>query len=298
MEKRDRAQQNQELQSRVAALEDLLKEYEQTVIEQADRLETAQKELEQKIAERTQDLQSTLAELKQTQNKLILSEKLSSLGELAAGVAHEINNPLGVILGFSQAVTRRLQPQDPLQLPLKSIEQEALRCKNIVQDLLTFSRTNPLDRQPIDLNEAVEGALSLIQAKARVAQSTVEKELGSNLKRVLANKTQIQQVVINLSLNALDAMEKGGVLIVKTEPQIHQSRSWVCLKVADNGSGIPADVLPHIFEPFYTTKPAGKGTGLGLSLIYEIVKNHSGTIEVESRSGCTEFCVKFPVATP
>ena len=172
-----------------------------------------------------------------------------------------------------------------------------MRCKDLVQDLLTFSRATHAEKEPMDFNQAVEGALSLVQAQARMEKSEVHKNLTLNLPRILGNKNQIQQVIINLANNALDAMPKGGVLTVKTELLEEKPRSWVCLRISDTGVGITTDVLPRIFEPFFTTKPVGKGTGLGLSLVYEIVKKHSGNVEVQSRPGHTEFCVKIPTRT-
>lgn len=224
------------------------------------------------------------------------SEKMSATGQLTAGIAHEINNPLGVILGFAQALARRLSPGDPLEIPVKSIEREAVRCKNLVQDLLTFSRASKTEREPMDLNRAIEGALSLVTANTRMGRIEVKKELGGGLPRILGNPNQIQQVIINLANNALDAMPEGGTLTVRTELLQDGPRSWIGLKVADTGIGIPKELLPRIFESFFTTKPVGQGTGLGLSLAYEIVQKHSGLIEVQSRPGCTEFCVKFPVS--
>lgn len=224
------------------------------------------------------------------------SEKMSAVGQLAAGVAHEINNPLGVILGYAQALTRRLaSPEDPSAVPLKSIEKEALRCKGLVQDLLTFSRVSKVEKEPSDLNKIVTAALSLVSAQARMGQVTVESHLTDGLPLFLGNPNQIQQIIINLATNAIDAMQNNGTLTIATNLQTDGPLTWVCLRVRDTGSGIPPDLLSKIFEPFFTTKPVGKGTGLGLSLVHEIIGKHSGTINVESRPGSTEFTVKFPV---
>jgi PAS domain S-box-containing protein len=223
------------------------------------------------------------------------SEKMSAVGQLAGGVAHEINNPLGVILGFTQGMLRRASPGDLYEMPLKAVEREAIRCKNLVQDLLTFSRTSKADREPMDLNQAIEGASSLIMAQARLGQIEVKKDLAPHMPHILGNPNQIQQVIINLGNNALDAMGKQGTLRLRTECLSEGSRSWVCLYVTDTGSGIPPTILPRIFEPFFTTKPLGQGTGLGLGLVHEIVQKHSGTVDVKSQPGCTEFCIKFPV---
>jgi PAS domain S-box-containing protein len=235
-----------------------------------------------------------MTERKQLEMQLLQTGKLSAVGQLAGGVAHEINNPLGVILGFAQGLLRRLPPGDAFEMPLKAVEREAIRCKNLVQDLLTFSRTSSVDREPMDLNQAIEGALSLVMAQARLGQIQVQKKLAVELPRILGHPNQVQQIIINLANNALDAMGKQGTLTLRTEFQKTAPRSWVCLYVADTGSGIPPEVLPRIFEPFFTTKPVGQGTGLGLGLVHEIVQKHSGTIDVQSRPGFTEFCIKFP----
>lgn len=236
-----------------------------------------------------------MTERKKLEGRMLQSEKLSAVGQLAAGVAHEINNPLGVILGFAQGLTRRLQENDPHEMPLKSIEREALRCKNLVQDLLTFSRATVSDRVPMDINTAIEGALSLVKAQARMKQIEIRLNLAVDLPHIYGNRNKVQQIIINLASNAIDAMDTGGVLTIETVLVQGVPISWVALKVIDNGQGIPAEVVSKIFDPFFTTKPVGKGTGLGLSLVHEIVKSHSGLVEVASVPGRTEFTVKFPV---
>jgi PAS domain S-box-containing protein len=237
-----------------------------------------------------------ITDRKGMENRLIQSEKLSAVGQLAAGVAHEINNPLGVILGFAQGVVRRLPPESPLEMPLKSIEREAIRCKNLVQDLLTFSRAGKTEQEPLDLNAAISGSLSLVGTQAKVRNMTVSADFQPGLPRVLGNLIQLQQVVINLAGNAFDAMGPGGELKVRTSLDEGPTPA-VLLEVTDDGMGIPAEALSKIFEPFFTTKAVGKGTGLGLSLVYEIVRKHSGTIDVESRPGFTRFTVRLPVRT-
>lgn len=225
---------------------------------------------------------------------MVQNAKLSAVGRLASGVAHEINNPLGVILGFAEGILFDLKAGDPLEDPLRQIEKETIRCRDLVQDLLTFSRVSRSEREPLDLNQTVESALSLIKAEARLHNVEIVTSLAPNLPPVLGTPNQIQQVVINLSNNALDAMSDHGTLTVKTDLLKEEKLTWVTLSVIDTGSGIPADVLSRIFEPFFTTKPIGKGTGLGLGLVHEIVQKHSGTIQVESRPGHTVFLVKFP----
>lgn len=223
------------------------------------------------------------------------SEKLSAVGQLAAGVAHEINNPLGVILGFAQSLIRRVAAGDPIESPLKSIERETIRCKHLVQNLLTFSRSTQGAREPTQLNQVVEGALPLIQAEAKIANVRVVADLAGELPPVLANANQLQQVIINLANNAIDAMPDGGTVTIKTLTAQEGPRAWATVWVSDTGNGIPREILPRIFEPFFTTKPIGKGTGLGLSLAYEIIQKHDGAIEVESRPGSTVFSIRLPV---
>jgi signal transduction histidine kinase len=222
---------------------------------------------------------------------------MSAVGQLAAGVAHEINNPLGVILGFAEISVRQIKEDDPLAFPLKSIEREAVRCKNLVQDLLTFSRVSKLEREPMDLNKTVQVALSLVTAHAKMTQVTVKTDLAPNLPHFLGNLSQVQQIIINIANNAIDAMGEVGVLTIKTELINEGPLSWIGLRMMDSGPGIPDHLVSKIFEPFFTTKPVGKGTGLGLSLVHEIVKKHSGIIDVTSQPGHTEFFVKFPVRT-
>jgi PAS domain S-box-containing protein len=235
-----------------------------------------------------------LAERKRFESMLLQSEKLSAVGQLAAGVAHEINNPLGIILGFAQSAAKRIQASDGLSLPLKSIEREALRCKNLVQNLLTFSRQSKGTIEEVDLNETVTNTLNIIEAQARVKSIEVSLELGPP-ETFVGDKNQLQQVLINLCNNAIDAMPNGGKLVVRTKKSEREGGSWAVIEVEDNGSGIPQEIQDKIFNPFFTTKEVGKGTGLGLSLVYEIIQRHKGTIEVTSAPGKgTTFSIVLP----
>ncbi|OGR94533.1 MAG: hypothetical protein A2902_04250 [Elusimicrobia bacterium RIFCSPLOWO2_01_FULL_64_13] len=272
-----------------------VKRLEGSLIRSYGELKELNENLERKVRERTDNLNQALQDLQRSQDKLVQSEKMSAIGQLAAGVAHEINNPLGIIMGFAQSVVQKMKPGDPIEMPLRSIEREAVRCKNLVQDLLTFSRSDRSDHVPVDLNGAVEVSLGLVNAGGKMNSVEIKKEFAQGLPRFLGSVNQIQQVVINLASNAIDAMPKGGDLTITTGVLKEGTLSWVYMKVSDTGEGISKDVQSKIFEPFYTTKPVGKGTGLGLSLVYEIVKKHSGAIELQSRPGFTEFCVKFPV---
>jgi len=224
-----------------------------------------------------------------------VSEKMSAVGQLAAGVAHEINNPLSVILGFTEAMLRRVTEHPKLENALQSVNREALRCKTLVQSLLTFSRASRVELETVDINKEVNSASALIQAKAKVSDVRLQLDLTPNLTFIWANANQIQQIVINLGNNAIDAMEKGGTLTLKTSAVENMDHTpCIQLDVIDTGPGIPKDVLPRIFDPFFTTKPVGKGTGLGLALVHEIISKSNGRIDVKSRPGLTIFTVTFP----
>jgi signal transduction histidine kinase len=262
------------------------------------------RDLEARVEERTgllvqanSLLQSELEERKRLESTLTQSEKLSAVGQLAAGVAHEINNPLGVILGFAQAARRRLKPGDELELPVRSIEREAERCARLVKNLLTFSRQSQPHIEELDLNETTLATLSLVETRAKVHAVEVRHELAA-ARRVRGDRVQLQQVVLNLCNNAVDAIRaEGGRVVVRTRDD--GAAGAVVLEVEDNGTGIPEDALGKIFNPFFTTKEVGKGTGLGLSLVHEIVERHGGSIAVRSRPGeGTMFTVTLPAGAP
>ena len=233
---------------------------------------------------------------KKMETQLIQSQKMESVGQLAAGVAHEINNPMGVILGFAQGLVKRVQPGDVFEMPLKSIEREAIRCKQLVQNLLTFSRSGKAEETPIDLKATIEIALSLVSVQAKMKNVELVKEYDETLPEIVANQGRIEQVIINLCNNAIDAMEKGGRLTVRTKKINMDNKEWAQIEVRDTGPGIPEKIRSKIFEPFFTTKAPGKGTGLGLSLVYELVQKHGGKIDMESQMGQgTIFRVDLPI---
>lgn len=244
----------------------------------------------------SRDLEEAREEMKKAQARMLQSEKLSAVGQLAGGVAHEINNPLGVILGFAQSVVRRMKGDDPLSMPLKAIEREALRCKNLVQSLLTFSRATQDERlSGTDPNAAILESLSLIQVRSKISGIELIQELDIALPAVKANKNQLQQVIINLCNNAIDAMSRGGRITLRTCVS-QRKADHVEIQVRDTGAGIPPEIQARIFEPFFTTKEVGKGTGLGLALVYEIIQKHEGSIELQSEVGHgTTFTVYLPM---
>lgn len=250
-----------------------------------DELKTKKRETETELTERIKAetaLKEAYKQLQSTQARLLQAEKMGAVGQLAGGIAHEINNPLGVILGFSQSLLKMIKENDAMMMPLSSIEREAKRCKSLVQDLLTFSRVNEPEKTKRNINEVINGALTLVEARAKLSSIALVRELAEGLKEIDLNPNQIQRVVINLCNNAIDAMDGKGTLTVRS---MATPAGDIEIQVADTGSGVPENIRKRIFEPFYTTKEVGKGTGLGLSLVYEIVQKHNGKIEFESESG-------------
>ncbi len=233
--------------------------------------------------------------VRRSQAIAVQAEKMAGIGQFAAGVAHDINNPVGVILGFAESLIRRTPETDPLIMPMKSIEREAQRCKTLVQSLLAFSRSqkHELTIKPADLRQVVEGALALVETLARARKIEVVRSLAMELGPVPVDASQIQQVIINLGVNAIDAMPQGGTLNVS----LARKGDLAEISVQDTGTGIPPEIRERIFDAFFTTKEAGKGTGLGLSLIAGIVKNHQGSIELQSEVGRgSTFTIKLPIA--
>lgn len=252
-----------------------------------EELERWNRELEARVERRSR-------ELKEAQEKLAQSSKMAAVGQLAGGVAHEINNPLEVIQGFADRLVKRLHDNEQMLFAAQSILREASRCKQLVEDLLVFSHTGKKELEVLDLNEAVRHALLLIGAQARFKTARLETSLYAESLPIRANKNQILQIVINLVTNALDAMPQGGILAIHTAVARIQERPWAELAVADTGTGIPPEIRDRIFEPFFTTKEVGRGTGLGLSLVYEIVRLHGAVLDFQSEPGKgTTFCVRW-----
>jgi len=236
--------------------------------------------LEERVRERT-------AALQDAQAQLIQSEKLASLGKLAASVAHEINNPLAGILTYAKLLTRRfssgLRDQGAVGSALKSlalIERETVRCTSIVRNLLDFSRQREPSFQETDLNAVVVEVLSLLSNRMSIQGIVVEKTL-ADLPSVKADFGQIRQAFVNIALNACEAMEKDGSLTIFS--RFVPEKKTVEVDFVDTGVGIPPDYLAKIFDPFFTTKE--KGTGLGLSVVYGIVSRHNGKVEIKSQAG-------------
>jgi two-component system NtrC family sensor kinase len=267
-----------------------LADYAAIAIEKAGlygTLKSFNKQLERRVEERTSELQAT-------RDQLVQSEKLASIGQLAAGVAHEINNPIGVILGFTQVLLKRTPADAPMYKPLSTIEREGLRCKEIVQGLLDFARQSKPSPRRLNINEVIEATCSLMEHQEN-SQVQITKNYAANLPDVVADENQLQQVFFNIVLNAYHAMPNGGELRVTSQAVDNE----VHAVFTDTGEGISAPNLKRIFDPFFTTKDVGQGTGLGLSISYGIVEQHGGTIEVTSEPGAgATFTIRLPAAPP
>ena len=239
---------------------------------------------------------SMVETLHQTQQELLHKEKLASMGQLAAGVAHEINNPLGTILLFSDVMYKEAREDDPRRDDLKMIINETTRCKNIVADLLNFARQQKVLAQETDLHALLEQVIEGASLQPIFQKVETVRQFSPDLPAIQADAAQLQQVFVNLLNNAAEAMEDGGAITLATRPVGSQ---WVEIKVSDTGCGIPAENLGKLFTPFFTTKARGKGTGLGLSIVYGIIKMHRGQITVQSQIGQgTTFTVTLPVQLP
>lgn len=227
------------------------------------------------------------------EQKLVQADKLSSIGLLAAGVAHEVNTPLAVISTYAQMLTKQMQGDDSKSKILEKIAKQTFRASEIVNSLLNFSRTSKAEMEDLDLNRVIRETVQLIEPQLTKSNVTVEFRLDPNPPPVRANSGKMQQVFLNLFLNARDAMESGGRLIVISRTEGESFK----VQVADTGKGIAADDLQRIFDPFFTTKGAKKGTGLGLAVSYGIVREHGGTIDVTSQPGeGTVFHLDLPLA--
>jgi two-component system NtrC family sensor kinase len=237
---------------------------------------------------------------KRLEHQLVLSDKLASLGTLVAGIAHEINNPLGIIAGYSEALLDRAH--DPAlanmrgfeDFPeyLRTIHSEIFRCKGILKSLLEFARPSGGTFREIDINELIKEVLLLLQHRTSRLKHTLELSLNRDLPKIYADAGSLRQLLMNLLLNAIYFTPEGGSICITTGPD---AAGRISLTVQDTGAGIATELLGKVFDPFFTTKPVGEGTGLGLTISHRIVEEHRGTIEVESRPGKgTTFTITLP----
>ena len=247
-------------------------------------------------------------ELKQAKEEVLRSEKLSSLGRLAAGVAHEVGNPIGAVLGYTNLLTDHVAGSAEAMDYLGRIEKEVTRINTIVRELLDFSRPSPAEPAPLDVNALIMESATFLTGESLMASIKIESQLEQRVGMVWADANQLKQVLINLMLNACDAMEEGGTLTIAskrvlpvpgpTGPDQHPT-GFIHISVSDTGKGIAASEVRKIFDPFYTTKPPGKGTGLGLAISMRIIETFGGSIAVESTEGeGSTFTIEFPQWEP
>ncbi|HJX39021.1 MAG TPA: cache domain-containing protein, partial [Anaerolineae bacterium] len=265
-------------------------------VAQGDRTVTVPVEGTGELTTLAQSFNSMVETLRTTEQQLIQSEKLASVGQLAAGVAHEINNPLGTILLFSDIMRKELPPDDPRRDDVKMIIEEATRCKTIVSDLLNFARQNEVLAQTTDVNALLSETIEEITVQPAFGQVEIVAQLDPALPDIQADPAQLREVFVNLMTNAAEAMEGGGTLTITTEVAEDE---MIKIAFEDTGCGIPEANLSKIFTPFFTTKPIGRGTGLGLAIVYGIIKMHRGQIYVESEVGVgSTFTITLPRRLP
>jgi two-component system NtrC family sensor kinase len=274
------------------------------------RVETAQKVADapelwrrsDEIAELTDTFNMMASSLKERDERLkeyahqqiMKSERLATLGQLAAGVAHEINNPLGAILMYAHLSLEEIPSEDPRHKNLEKVVEEATRCKNIVRGLLDFARQSEPNVEETDVNEILKRTLSLLRNQALFQNIKIITRLSPSLPKAMMDSGQIQQVFTNIILNAAEAMDGEGELTVVTRTT--NGDGFIEIQITDNGCGIPRENYEKIFDPFFTTKEVGRGTGLGLAVSFGIIARHQGTIEVESDVGKeTTFIIRLPL---
>jgi signal transduction histidine kinase len=252
-----------------------------------------------------EEAQQRVRELQETQAQLVQAANLSAVGQLVSGVAHELNNPLSVVIGYGQLLLARGVP-DEARRPIELMIAQGERMAKIVQSLMLFSRQRKPERRAVSLPDIIQQILTLRDLQLAIASIHLETDFGADVPPVQGDPYQLQQVFLNLVLNAEQAILGSGVggrrsgdrIRVSTRTRLDGDQSWVVAQVADNGPGIPAEVLPRIFEPFFTTKKVGEGAGLGLSVSYGIVEEHGGRLSVESGPGRSVFTLELPAAAP
>jgi two-component system NtrC family sensor kinase len=252
--------------------------------------------LEREVENKTRDLRLAQAQV-------VRSEKLSSVGLLAAGVAHELNSPLMGILTFAQLVSRRVANDPRMKKDLQVIIQQTERCATIIRQLLDFSRETPSEKKSMDIHVVLEQALALVEHQAFYHDIEIRRDFDRSAPPLLMDAGQMQQVFLNLLVNAGEAMASGGCMSISTRAvasaAVANAADEIHVVFSDTGIGIPQENLHKIFDPFFTSKEVGRGTGLGLAVSYGIIERHGGKINVESavRKGTT-FTIVLPVAPP
>lgn len=250
----------------------------------------------QTLSEEVEKMALQITEKKKMERQIAQTEKIASLGRLVAGVAHELNNPLAVILGYSQVLLKEIGPDRKYESELKMVEKHALKCQKIVEDLLNFSRTKRHSDIAVDINANVQDAISLMAVQFSKSKIAIAFEPDPERPQISGDPDRLHQLFLNLALNAMDAMAgTGGTLTIRIRTIRNYSGKSVGIVFKDTGCGIPPENIGRIFDPFFTTKDVGKGTGLGLSVSYGIVQDHGGKIHAESEiDKGTRFLIIFP----
>jgi signal transduction histidine kinase len=257
----------------------------------------------QKLQVTVNQLQATREELQKritaqhmAESRLVQAAKLAAVGEMAAGIAHELNNPLTTVSGFTELTLEELPPDSPQHADLELVLREAHRARDVVRRLLDFSRQGESVRANSDANGIVKEVLALVNHLLHTSGIQILTDLPNGLPWISVDRNQIKQVILNLIHNALHAMPDGGELHITTLRRSRDHRDWLTINVTDTGTGISPENLERIFEPFFTTRAKDGGTGLGLSVSYGIVAEHGGFIEAESKVGKgSVFSVWLPV---
>ena len=224
--------------------------------------------------------------------QLLHADRLATIGQLSAGIAHELNEPLNNILGFSQLIKKSEGLQEQVKSDIEKIIKSSLFAREIIRKLLIFSRQLPNKKDKLNINEIVKDGVSFLSLQCNKYKINLELELDGNLPEIIADASQLIQVIVNLGINAIQAMEeKGGKLLIKT----FSYKEYIFIEIEDTGIGMNEDIRKRIFLPFFTTKDIDKGTGLGLSVVHGIITSHGGAIDVESHYGKgTRFIIKLP----
>jgi PAS domain S-box-containing protein len=248
----------------------------------------------EEIADTIHFLVKDIEQRRLMERQMAQAEKLASIGQLSAGVAHEINNPLGIILGYTQLLIKDKGSEQERHEDLKTIEKHARNCKTIVEDLLNFARESEPETDVVQIHDVIDDVLNFMQHHANLGDIQVETEYDPQVPLLQLDEKKIKQVFINLIMNAKHAVENGGMIKITT--CFDSRHNLLSIMVADTGQGIDKKNLSRIFDPFFTTKPTGEGTGLGLSVSYGIIKNHGGDIAVDSEVGKgSTFTITLPV---
>ena len=248
--------------------------------------------LAESFNEMSRKMADDIEQLRHLNEQLIRTEKLAAMGTLSAGLAHEVNNPLAAISSLIQMMQAKNDLNDDTNEKLKLISTQISRITQVTRDMMDFARIRPAAKSPVEINQAINASLRLANFDKSFQRLNLKKNLAENLPTVFADQDQLQQVFLNLFLNARDAMPNGGELAVKTS----EAKKEIIIEIKDSGSGIDEKNIKQIFDPFFTTKPAGKGTGLGLAVCYGIITAHGGRIEAANGTGGTIFHIILPLS--